>query len=393
MNSRIENYFADPKTRNRRILLFAVITVLLSRALIALVHVWYVSKYGGTGWWVTDLNAWDSAWYRSIVMEGYALEPSPGRSEVNWAFFPLLPMIVRGLYQLTGMEPYIIAMLVDTLFLMGIVIVGFVYISETRHSYTQAAATGIIFTFGAYSFYFSIMYTEALYLLLLLITLYALEKKEYLIMGMAGAFLSATRNTGIMVVFAVGVKVIMNYIEEADNEKKSFAGFLKYAFGDWKLVLGICLIPAGLFAFMAYLGWKMGDPLAFVHVQVAWGGEMGNPLRVLYGGLRSGNIRLFYLGVWGIAGGFVILVACHDPPFDSHVGSFAVHAALFYRKRCFCVGRCGVPFLEKTSFSASCFYCCSCIDGISVYLDVVCKKTDYGIDVDRQSVNWALKKD
>lgn len=47
MNSRIENYFADPKTRNRRILLFAVITVLLSRALIALVHVWYVSKYGG----------------------------------------------------------------------------------------------------------------------------------------------------------------------------------------------------------------------------------------------------------------------------------------------------------------------------------------------------------
>ena len=96
MNSRIENYFADPKTRNRRILLFAVITVLLSRALIALVHVWYVSKYGGTGWWVTDLNAWDSAWYRSIVMEGYALEPSPGRSEVNWAFFPLLPMIVRG---------------------------------------------------------------------------------------------------------------------------------------------------------------------------------------------------------------------------------------------------------------------------------------------------------
>ena len=308
MNSRIENYFADPKTRNRRILLFAVITVLLSRALIALVHVWYVSKYGGTGWWVTDLNAWDSAWYRSIVMEGYALEPSPGRSEVNWAFFPLLPMIVRGLYQLTGMEPYIIAMLVDTLFLMGIVIVSFVYISETRHSYTQAAATGIIFTFGAYSFYFSIMYTDALYLLLLLITLYALEKKEYLIMGMAGAFLSATRNTGIMVVFAVGVKVIMNYIEEADNEKKSFAGFLKYAFGDWKLVLGICLIPAGLFAFMAYLGWKMGDPLAFVHVQVAWGGEMGNPLRVLYGGLRSGNIRLFYLGVWGIAGGFVILV-------------------------------------------------------------------------------------
>ena len=73
---------------------------------------------------------------------------------------------------------------------------------------------GLIFTFGAYSFYFSILYSESLYLILLLITLFALERREYLFMGLAGAFLSATRNTGIMVVFAVGVKVIMNYIED-----------------------------------------------------------------------------------------------------------------------------------------------------------------------------------
>lgn len=308
MNSRIENYFADPKTRNRRILLFAVITVLLSRGLIALVNVLYVSRYGGTGWWVLDINAWDTSWYRSIVMEGYALEPSPGRTEVNWAFFPLLPMIIRGLFHLSNVEPYLIASVVNTIFLVGIVVVGFAYIQETRHSAVQASAIGIIFTFGAYSFYFSIMYTEALYLLLLLITLYALEKKEYLVMGIAGAFLSATRNTGIMVVFAVGVKVIMNYVMENEDEKKSFVGFLKYVFGDWKLVLGVCLMPAGLFAFMAYLGWKMGDPLAFVHVQVAWGGEMDNPIRILWRGLRYGDFRSRYLGLWGLAGCFTILV-------------------------------------------------------------------------------------
>ena len=310
MNSRIEQYFGDPKTRTRRIFLFAVMTVLLSRALIALVNVIYVSAHGGTGWWVTDLNAWDTSWYRSIVIDGYSLEASPGRSEVNWAFFPMLPMIIRGIFRLTGahIEPYLIASIVNTLFLIGIVVVGFAYISETRKSSAQAAAVGILFTFGAYSFYFSIMYTESLYLLLMLITLYALEKKEYLMMGIAGAFLSATRNTGIMIVFAIGIKVIMNYVEEESGEKKSFPGFLKYVFGDWKLVLGICLIPAGLFSFMAYLGGKMGDPLAFVHVQVAWGGEMDNPIRVLWRGLRYGDFRSRYLGLWGLAGCFAILV-------------------------------------------------------------------------------------
>lgn len=79
---------------------------------------------------------------------------------------------------------------------------------------------GLIFTFGAYSFYFSILYSESLYLILLLITLFALERREYLLMGLAGAFLSATRNTGIMVVFAVGVKVIMNYIEDQKERKR-----------------------------------------------------------------------------------------------------------------------------------------------------------------------------
>ena len=108
----------------------------------------------------------------------------------------------------------------NTILLIGIVMIAFAYIYETRKSAVQAFCVGLIFTFGAYSFYFSILYSESLYLILLLITLFALERREYLLMGLAGAFLSATRNTGIMVVFAVGVKVIMNYIEDQKEEKR-----------------------------------------------------------------------------------------------------------------------------------------------------------------------------
>ena len=36
-----------------------------------------------------------------------------------------------------------------------------------------------------------------------------------------------------------------------------------------QILLPIALAPLGIFAFMAYLRWHMGDGLAFIHVQSA----------------------------------------------------------------------------------------------------------------------------
>ncbi len=51
--------------------------------------------------------------------------------------------------------------------------------------------------------------------------------------------------------------------------------------GNPPLLLGLALAPAGLFAYIAWLQFQVGDGLAFIHIQRAWGRELVNPLSSL----------------------------------------------------------------------------------------------------------------
>lgn len=52
-------------------------------------------------------------------------------------------------------------------------------------------------------------------------------------------------------------------------------------------MLAIFIAPLGLFAYMAYLHWQIGDALAFSHVQRAWGRATGSPLDYLWTALSN----------------------------------------------------------------------------------------------------------
>ncbi len=51
------------------------------------------------------LGSWDAVWYARIAAHGYLLIPS---SQSNPAFFPLFPIMLRGLHNAFGM-PYTMA--------------------------------------------------------------------------------------------------------------------------------------------------------------------------------------------------------------------------------------------------------------------------------------------
>jgi len=303
MRAKMNMLFAESQKKNWNIMVFALLAVTVSRVLFVAVYAVFAARSGSEVPFFDALNRWDAGWYRDIIQNGYSLEPSGHEAgdAANWAFFPLLPMVVGFFHKLTGLEVNLVASTLNTLFLAALIIITFHYIMETRGSVGEAVGVSIVLSFGAYSLYFSMLYTEALYLLLLMLVLYFLQKEKYLAMGIAGALLSGTRNTGVMVVFAVGIKVLVDYCMST-REQKSVLDFIKVTLCNWKLVLGVCLIPFGLFAFMAYLGWKIGDPLAFLHVQVAWGGEIGNPLAVLWRGFRSSSGRDIFLAACGMAG-------------------------------------------------------------------------------------------
>ncbi len=249
------------------------------------------------------LCQWDAGWYSGIVTNGYMKEPSehPNGDAANWAFFPLYPLLVRFFVWLTGLSAGYAGVISSTIFLVIALVFVFRYISITRNS-CYAFSVIVLMAFGPYSFYYSSLYTESLFVALTAICFYFLEKERWLLCGIFGALLSATRPVGVFFFIPLLLKIITPYV----IKHESLFGTIKSVINNEKQVFSLLLVPAGLFAYMTYLYFYVGDPFAFQHIQISWGRENGNPFIVLYRGLLGqgafGGIQSQYLSLWGLLG-------------------------------------------------------------------------------------------
>lgn len=235
----------------------------------------------------------------------------------NWAFFPVFPYVCRFFVRLFHAETGLLAPFLNSLFLSLALTVAYYYLTMTRDRKTALLYIALT-AFGMYTFYFSANYSESLYLLLLVLFFFCLKTEHYLLMGLFGAIASATRNTGIMLVFAVIPYCIEQYLHTSAQKKehRSFGRFIAYIFSRPALVLGTCLVPFGLFSFMLYLYFKTGDGLAFVHIQRAWGLSDSNIFSTLYLGLQSFTNPGLYLTLWALEGIVSVYLLFKHKRFD-----------------------------------------------------------------------------
>jgi hypothetical protein len=134
---------------------------------------------------------------------------------------------------------------------------------------------------GPFSFLFNTLYAEALFILMQVLIFQNLERGRYVEAGIYAAVLSATRVTGVLIVFAFLTQAIVDHLRRRGRWRDLPAALL----GNSRLVLGTVIAPLGLFAFMAYLYWRTGDALAFAHIERAWNRELINPMTVLWDSL------------------------------------------------------------------------------------------------------------
>ena len=285
------------KDKKYNVILVIILLVFLSRLSMYLIYVLGNGVIFQTSNSFFDaFNIWDAGWYRSIIETGYNTHYTMNvDGQANWAFFPLYPMIIKLIHLLVPVNINILGSIISTLFFIGLLIMSYLYIIETRGNSKEGLFFTIIMTFGVYSFYFSVLYTESLYLFLLVTALYFLHKGNYLLVGIFGALLSATRNMGVMLVFAVAAQYLYDYFKN----KKSIKSFFSDTIKNTNLILGTSLIPLGLFSYMAYL-WKLiGDPMAFSKVQIAWGRKIANPItKIINVCLGSGGRSDIYFILW-----------------------------------------------------------------------------------------------
>ena len=243
-----------------------------------------------------SLCQWDCGWYLGIVQHGYDAAPHlvDGWWQANWAFFPLYPLLVRGLDALTGADPRLAGVAVSTAGCFAFAVLGARYRRITRGEAAPWSWLLLVLAWP-FGFYFHSVYSEALYAALATAGLLALAQGRPLAAGIATALLTATRPTGMLLAGWIGLRQLWQ-VRSARTRGHAL-----------RLLLPAAIAPLGLLAFMAFLYARSGDPLAFQHIQSGWQRAGRNPLLVIADAFASFDpahprVGPLYLVGWAILG-------------------------------------------------------------------------------------------
>lgn len=206
---------------------------------------------------------WDGAWYATIIQHGYSWRPGV---ESNVAFFPLFPMMVRGVASIfNGTSFYTLGVLMNNVIFFLALIAVWTY-AQAKAGAQVAARTVLLVSLFPTAFFFSAAYSEPVFLLASAMSLGALHRREFLFAGGAGLFASLARPTGVL--------LVIPYVLELMRDRRSTAGIRS----SLTKFFPALLIPLGVGLYVLYLGVEFGEPLAFAKAQAGWGRELTFPL-------------------------------------------------------------------------------------------------------------------
>lgn len=212
-------------------------------------HDYFPNNYFLDGW-----GRWDSAWYISIARQGYSLDPKTYYS--NIAFFPLYPLLIRLVGEVVRNLP-LAGILVANLTFAGALLVVY-RLALLRFDRRVARWTLIFLCAFPYAFFFAAIYSESLFLLLSALSFYLAERERWWLSGLAGLLAALSRSIG----GALGPAIFLIYLAHKRYRLKELD----------RNLFAPALAPLGSALYMAYLGIRFHDPLAFAKASLlAWG--------------------------------------------------------------------------------------------------------------------------
>jgi len=235
---------------------------------------------------LSPLARWDAVWYLSIADSGYGEGESP-----RTAFFPLYPLLARGVAELGGgsrgallVASYIVALAA----LLGALLLLYRLVCLELGRRVAAPTLLLLCAFPG-SLFLGAPYSESLFLLASVGAFHAARTGRWAWAGAAAAAASGTRSAGVLLLLPLAVLYLYGPRgDRPDEPSPGRDGWVRSlrpvhairAEAGWLL-----LAPAGLLAYAAYLGAAQGDPLGFASVQESWAREFAGPLGGAWDGL------------------------------------------------------------------------------------------------------------
>jgi len=245
----------------------------------------------------------DANWYAGIALDGYQWERSFERQQ-NIAFFPALPMLMRGAGAITGaFDPRLprSRRIVRLAWAgLGIALAAFAFAAWyfgrlARELVEPDRARGAVFLLAAYPFsiFYSAAYTESLFLVAALGAWYHARHGAYGRAAAWGLLAGLSRPNGFLVALPLGLIALgMRDGPRAPAARaRRLPGFPRPV--SWPGVAAAAMPAAGMLLYTVWLYLDTGVLFAWARVHAAWGRELGAAApEIPSGALSSGLVGL-----------------------------------------------------------------------------------------------------
>ncbi|MDQ5823270.1 MAG: hypothetical protein M3441_03550 [Chloroflexota bacterium] len=222
---------------------------------------------------------WDAGLYVLLAINGYTWDPS-FNAPVTSAFFPLYPFLIAALSTvLRWFTPgfdwgnsfhgsYVAAGLIISAICFYFILVLLVKLLAPRIGLAGASLVALGMAVLPTSFYLTALYTEGLFLMLVLLVFVLAHSRlpaKWLCVGLVGMLAALTRSAGVLLLAAM----VLEYLRQRGWQWRKIRADI--------LFLG--LIPAGTAVYMAFLWWRFGDPWWVTKIQSVppWSRHGGDP--------------------------------------------------------------------------------------------------------------------
>jgi len=149
-------------------------------------------------------SRWDTQWYLKIAAQGYAVDDG------SLGFYPAYPLLVRAVGTLLGGQWLLAALIVSNLAALGCYVLLYRMVAREFGEGTARDALVWLAIFPTGFFLFA-GYTEALFLLAVLLALQSAPDGHWARAGLANAVAMLTRAPGVMLVIPLLFELVMQF--------------------------------------------------------------------------------------------------------------------------------------------------------------------------------------
>jgi hypothetical protein len=189
------------------------------------------------------LSVWqrfDANWYLKIAEQGYA------SNDGSTVFFPLYPLLIRALGSVLLQNDLLAALVISNLAAIGVFYFAFKIALQLANP-RVARRTVLFLAIFPSSFFLFAGYTESLFLLLALASLYAGGQSRWWVAGILGALAALTKLQGVLLIIPLG------YLWW--RQARALASEGSRDLNAWIGVAPLALIPMATGAFLLWQYW------------------------------------------------------------------------------------------------------------------------------------------